>query len=46
MYGINKMVLYWDLKLIYLFKNYFDGEGKVWMIVCVNFKVEDYEENL
>lgn len=40
------MVLYRDLKLIYLFKNYFDGEGKVRMIVCVNLKVEDYEESL
>ncbi|XP_016783924.3 kinesin-like protein KIF23 isoform X6 [Pan troglodytes] len=46
MYGTNKMVPYRDSKLTHLFKNYFDGEGKVRMIVCVNPKAEDYEENL
>ncbi|XP_053934155.1 kinesin-like protein KIF23 isoform X5 [Cuculus canorus] len=46
MYGINKMVPYRDSKLTHLFKNYFDGEGKVRMIVCVNPKAEDYEESL
>lgn len=40
------MVPYRDSKLTHLFKNYFDGEGKVRMIVCVNPKAEDYEENL
>ncbi|XP_023568346.1 kinesin-like protein KIF23 isoform X3 [Octodon degus] len=46
MYGINKMVPYRDSKLTHLFKNYFDGEGKVRMVVCVNPKTTDYEENL
>ncbi|NXK78182.1 KIF23 protein, partial [Amazona guildingii] len=46
LYGINKMVPYRDSKLTHLFKNYFDGEGKVRMIVCVNPKAEDYEESL
>uniref|UniRef100_A0A0N8ET53 Kinesin-like protein n=1 Tax=Heterocephalus glaber TaxID=10181 RepID=A0A0N8ET53_HETGA len=46
MYGTNKMVPYRDSKLTHLFKNYFDGEGKVRMIVCVNPKTTDYEENL
>ncbi|XP_064932879.1 kinesin-like protein KIF23 isoform X3 [Columba livia] len=46
MYGMNKMVPYRDSKLTHLFKNYFDGEGKVRMIVCVNPKAEDYEESL
>ncbi|NXN61144.1 KIF23 protein, partial [Rynchops niger] len=46
MYGLNKMVPYRDSKLTHLFKNYFDGEGKVRMIVCVNPKAEDYEESL
>ncbi|XP_067827429.1 kinesin-like protein KIF23 isoform X7 [Heptranchias perlo] len=46
MYGTNKMVPYRDSKLTHLFKNYFDGEGKVRMIVCVNPKAEDYEETL
>ncbi|XP_048812252.1 kinesin-like protein KIF23 isoform X5 [Lagopus muta] len=45
-YGTNKMVPYRDSKLTHLFKNYFDGEGKVRMIVCVNPKAEDYEESL
>ncbi|NXY84579.1 KIF23 protein, partial [Alcedo cyanopectus] len=46
MCGSNKMVPYRDSKLTHLFKNYFDGEGKVRMIVCVNPKAEDYEESL
>ncbi|NXP96349.1 KIF23 protein, partial [Passerina amoena] len=46
LYGMNKMVPYRDSKLTHLFKNYFDGEGKVRMIVCVNPKAEDYEESL
>ncbi|XP_018109863.1 kinesin family member 23 S homeolog isoform X3 [Xenopus laevis] len=44
--GTNKMVPYRDSKLTHLFKNYFDGEGKVRMIVCVNPKADDYEESL
>uniref|UniRef100_A0A8C4TKF4 Kinesin-like protein n=1 Tax=Erpetoichthys calabaricus TaxID=27687 RepID=A0A8C4TKF4_ERPCA len=46
MYGTNKMVPYRDSKVTHLFKNYFDGEGKVRMIVCVNPKADDYEETL
>ncbi|KAJ6662927.1 hypothetical protein lerEdw1_011131 [Lerista edwardsae] len=45
-YGTNKMVPYRDSKLTHLFKNYFDGEGKVRMIVCVNPTAEDYDESL
>ncbi|XP_065796738.1 kinesin-like protein KIF23 isoform X5 [Muntiacus reevesi] len=44
--GTSKMVPYRDSKLTHLFKNYFDGEGKVRLIVCVNPKAEDYEESL
>lgn len=40
------MVPYRDSKVTHLFKNYFDGEGKVRMIVCVNPKAEDYEETM
>lgn len=40
------MVPYRDSKVTHLFKNYFDGEGKVRMIVCVNPKAEDYEETV
>ncbi|XP_027859386.1 kinesin-like protein KIF23 isoform X8 [Xiphophorus couchianus] len=46
MYGTNKMVPYRDSKVSHLFKNYFDGEGKVRMVVCVNPKTDDYEETL
>uniref|UniRef100_H3CSN9 Kinesin-like protein n=1 Tax=Tetraodon nigroviridis TaxID=99883 RepID=H3CSN9_TETNG len=46
MYGTNRMVPYRDSKLTLLFKNYFDGEGKVRMVVCVNPKADDYEETL
>lgn len=41
-----QMVPYRDSKVTHLFKNYFDGEGKVRMIVCVNPKADDYEETL
>nr|XP_057944617.1 kinesin-like protein KIF23 isoform X2 [Doryrhamphus excisus] len=46
MCGTNKMVPYRDSKVTHLFKNYFDGEGKVKMIVCVNPKADDYEETM
>ncbi|MBN3306670.1 KIF23 protein, partial [Amia calva] len=46
MCGTNKMVPYRDSKVTHLFKNYFDGEGKVRMIVCVNPKGDDYEETM
>lgn len=42
----NRLVPYRDSRLTLLFKNYFDGEGKVQMIVCVNPAVSDYDENL
>lgn len=41
-----QMVPYRDSKVTHLFKNYFDGEGKVKMVVCVNPKADDYEETL
>ncbi|XP_028441893.1 kinesin-like protein KIF23 isoform X2 [Perca flavescens] len=44
--GTNRMVPYRDSKVTHLFKNYFDGEGKVRMVVCVNPKADDYEETL
>ncbi|XP_076242067.1 kinesin-like protein KIF23 [Calliopsis andreniformis] len=42
----NKIVPYRDSKLTLLFKNYFDGEGTVRMIVCVNPSVDDYDETI
>ncbi|OXU27283.1 hypothetical protein TSAR_000351 [Trichomalopsis sarcophagae] len=44
--GTNKMVPYRDSKLTHLFKNYFDGEGQVRMIVCVNPRADDYDETI
>ncbi|KAL0122232.1 hypothetical protein PUN28_007166 [Cardiocondyla obscurior] len=44
--GSNKMVPYRDYKLTHLFKNYFDGEGQVRMIVCVNPRADDYDETI
>ncbi|XP_064471732.1 kinesin-like protein KIF23 isoform X2 [Ornithodoros turicata] len=40
----NKMVPYRDAKLTHLFKNFFEGEGKVKMVVCVNPRADDYDE--
>ena len=41
----TKKVPYRDSKLTHLFKNFFDGEGQVKMIVCVNPRSEDYDES-
>lgn len=46
LHGTYKMVPYRDSKITHLFKNYFDGEGQVRMIVCVNPRVEDYDETV
>lgn len=42
----NRLVPYRDSRLTLLFKNCFEGEGSVHMIVCMNPAAEDYEENL
>ncbi|XP_022106486.1 kinesin-like protein KIF23 isoform X2 [Acanthaster planci] len=44
MSNTNKIVPYRDSKVTHLFKNYFDGEGKVRMVVCVNPQAADYDE--
>uniref|UniRef100_A0A8C5F9E0 Kinesin-like protein n=1 Tax=Gadus morhua TaxID=8049 RepID=A0A8C5F9E0_GADMO len=46
MCGTNKVGICRTLKVTHLFKNYFDGEGKVRMIVCINPKAEDFEETM
>jgi kinesin family member 23 len=46
MTGASKKVPYRESKVTHLFKNYFDGEGHVRMIVCVNPRAEDYDENM
>ena len=40
------MVAYRDSRLTHLFKNYFDGEGKVSMVVCVNPHANEYDETI
>lgn len=42
----TKMVPYRDSKLTHLFKNYFEGEGAVRMILCLNPGVDDFSETL
>lgn len=42
--NVTKKVPYRDSKLTHLFKNYFEGEGHVRMVVCVNPRAEDYDE--
>lgn len=44
MTGSSKKVPYRDSKLTHLFKNFFDGEGHVKMVVCINPRSEDYDE--
>ncbi|KAK0075210.1 hypothetical protein PV325_007238 [Microctonus aethiopoides] len=44
--GTSKIVPYRDSKLTHLFKNYFDGEGRVRMVVCVNPRADDYDETI
>ena len=38
------MVPYRQSKLTSFFKSYFDGEGRIRMILCVNPTVDGYEE--
>ncbi|XP_076802728.1 kinesin-like protein KIF23 isoform X2 [Clavelina lepadiformis] len=44
--GLSEMVKYRNSKLTHLFKSYFEGRGKVKMIVCLNPNVQDFDENL
>nr|XP_053637622.1 kinesin-like protein KIF23 [Cherax quadricarinatus] len=41
----HRMVPYRDSKLTHYLKNYFGGEGRIKMIVCINPNAEDYDEN-
>ncbi|RWS29160.1 kinesin-like protein KIF23, partial [Leptotrombidium deliense] len=42
----NKIVPYRDNKLTHLFKSYFEGEGKIRMIICVNTGTDDFDETM
>ncbi|EYB87625.1 hypothetical protein Y032_0259g486 [Ancylostoma ceylanicum] len=44
--GSFETVPYRDTKLTMLFKNFFEGSGKIRMIICANPKPADFEENL
>ncbi|UYV61401.1 pav [Cordylochernes scorpioides] len=41
-----QMVPYRESKLTHLFKSYFEGEGSIKMVVCVNPKPSDYDETI
>ncbi|CAG9794529.1 unnamed protein product [Diatraea saccharalis] len=43
---MKSMVPYRESKITHLFKNFFEGEGQVRMIVCANPRAEDYDETL
>lgn len=42
----TKMVPYREQKITHLFKNFFEGDGDIRMIVCVNPSIADADENL
>lgn len=42
--NVQKKVPYRDAKITHLFKSYFDGEGQVRMVVCINPRREDFDE--
>jgi len=44
--GGAKAVPYRESKVTHLFRNYFEGDGKVKMVVCVNPRASDFDENI
>jgi len=46
MSGTRKMVPYRDSKLTLLFKNYFEGNGKIKMILCINPSSIEFDETI
>lgn len=44
--GVIKIIPYRESKLTHLFKNYFDGEGDIRMVVCINPRIDDYDETV
>lgn len=44
--SLPEQVPYRQSKLTHLFKNYLEGNGKIRMVICVNPKPEDYDENI
>lgn len=46
MLGTKKLLPYRDSKLTYLFKDFFEGEGYIHMLICVNPRGADFYETL
>jgi kinesin family protein 23 len=46
LHGANKVVPYRESKMTLLFKRFFEGEGQVEMIVCLNPGIEDHAETI
>ncbi|VDP37324.1 unnamed protein product [Schistosoma margrebowiei] len=44
--GHTRVVPYRDARLTYLFKNFFEGDGRVAMLVCIQQASEEYEETM
>ncbi|VDP78516.1 unnamed protein product [Echinostoma caproni] len=44
--GTTRVVPYRDKRLTHLFKNFFEGNGRVVILVCVHQSVEDYDETM
>lgn len=44
--GTSRVVPYRDRRLTHLFKNYFEGNGRVVILVCIRQSVEDYDETM
>ena len=40
------MVPYRDSKLTLLFKNYFEGHGRIQMILCINPSAVEFDETI
>lgn len=45
-FNMNKKVPYRDSKLTYLFKSFFEGEGSLKMIICINPGLKELNETL
>lgn len=46
MLGTKKLVPYRDSKLTYLLKNFFEREGCLHALVCLNPRVADFDETI
>jgi len=44
--GQNKIVPYRESKLTHFLKSFFEGEGRVRMVLCINPTNQDYDENI